>query len=232
MMSRSLLALLMAVPAQSLNSSTAPSFVFILADDLGFNDVGFTKPLGAQPEALTPFMDNLIKTEGRLLSHHYVYRLCAPTRAMLLTGRYPGHGIWQQLPGFTGEQGLNLTLPLIPAVLKKANYSTHQVGKWHLGFFRPEFLPCSRGFDTSFGYLSGAENHFTQAGDHDCRGPSFDKLPGIDYWSGSDNKGSPAFGRNGTYNAYAFNDEAVNIIGAHNLSAPLFLYLVSGLKCN
>ena len=48
---------------------------------------------------------------------------------MLLTGRYPGHGIWQQLPGFTGEQGLNITLPLIPAVLKPAHYSTHQVGK-------------------------------------------------------------------------------------------------------
>ena len=99
------------------------------SDSLGFNDVGFTVPLGGQPEALTPFMDNLVRTEGRLLTHHYVYRLCAPTRAMLLTGRYPGHGIWQQLPGFTGEQGLNLTLPLIPAVLKQAHYSTHQVGK-------------------------------------------------------------------------------------------------------
>lgn len=99
------------------------------SDSLGFNDVGFTVPLGSQPEALTPFMDNLVRTEGRLLTHHYVYRLCAPTRAMLLTGRYPGHGIWQQLPGFTGEQGLNLTLPLIPAVLKQAHYSTHQVGK-------------------------------------------------------------------------------------------------------
>jgi hypothetical protein len=114
--------------------------------------VGFTKPLGAQPEAKTPFMDGLVANEGRLLTHHYVYRLCAPTRAMLMvrgsrccvrarraeplprrtraqTGRYPGHGIWQQLPGFTSEQGLNLSLPLFPAVLKAAGYSTHQVGK-------------------------------------------------------------------------------------------------------
>lgn len=52
--------------------------------DLGFNAVGFTKELGAKPEALTPFMDKLVATEGRLLTHHYVYRLCAPTRAMLM----------------------------------------------------------------------------------------------------------------------------------------------------
>jgi len=104
----------------SASAAAPPHLVFILADDLGFNDVGFTKPLGAEPEALTPFMDALVAKEGRLLTHHYVYRLCAPTRAMLMTGRYPGHGIWQQLPGFTGEQGLNLSLPLIPGVLKQA----------------------------------------------------------------------------------------------------------------
>ena len=61
-----------------------PHIVFILADDLGFNDVGFTEVLGAQPEAKTPFMDSLVQHEGRLLTHHYVYRLCAPTRAMLM----------------------------------------------------------------------------------------------------------------------------------------------------
>ena len=126
-----LLALLLQTPHRA-SAAAAPHLVFILADDLGFNDVGFTKPLGTEPEALTPFMDALVQKEARLLTHHYVYRLCAPTRAMLMTGRYPGHGIWQQLPGFTGEQGLNLSLPLIPGVLKQAAvpYSTHQVGKW------------------------------------------------------------------------------------------------------
>ena len=196
--------LLTLVALYGASATGAPNFVFILADDLGFNDVGFTRSLGADPEALTPFMDQLVQTEARLLTHHYVYRLCAPTRAMLMTGRYPGHGTWQQLPGFTGEQGLNLSLPFIPGVLKGATipYSTHQIGKWHLGFYRPEYLPCSRGFDSSFGFLSGAEDHFTQRGDNDCRGPEYAHLGGIDYWNGTGN--CPAFGKNGTYNAYNF----------------------------
>ena len=76
---------------------------------------------------------------------------------------------------------------------------------------------------------AGAEDHFTQQGDRDCRG-AFARFPGIDYWQGNTNStargGGPAFGRNGTYNAFQFNNEAVQIISAHDpAQSALFLCL-------
>lgn len=77
---------------------------------------------------------------------------------------------------------------------------------------------------------AGAEDHFTQQGDRDCRG-AFAHFPGIDYWQGNTNStargGGPAFDRNGTYNAFQFNDEAVQIISMHDpAQSSLFLYLL------
>ena len=76
---------------------------------------------------------------------------------------------------------------------------------------------------------AGAEDHFTQQGDRDCRG-AFAHFPGIDYWQGNTNstaRGGPAFGRNGTYNAFQFNNEAVLIISTHDpAKSSLFLYVL------
>ena len=58
--------------------------------------------------------------------------------------------------------GTNLKMTMLPAKLKDAYYSTHMVGKWNQGFYRSEYLPVNRGFDTMTGFLSGGENHMTQ----------------------------------------------------------------------
>jgi hypothetical protein len=76
---------------------------------------------------------------------------------------------------------------------------------------------------------SGAEDHFNQHGDRDCRAPAYSHLPGIDYWLGD----RPARGRNGTYNAYAFNDAAVQLIRAHatqSAASPFFLCHLRGIS--
>ena len=98
----------------------------------------------------------------------------------------------------------------LPAKLKKAGYSTHMVGKWHLGFFKKEYLPINRGFDTSSGFLNGAEDHMDETPGH-CA---------VDFWK---NDGFDP--RNGTYDAYLYQDDLTTIFSKLNSSNPLFLYL-------
>ena len=131
-----------------------PNIVFVLVDDWGFAEVGFR-----DQKIKSPNLDDLAKT-GLVLNRHYVYMFCSPSRASLLTGRWPHHvHQWNIKQNVT--LGLNINMTMLPAKLKQAGYSTHMVGKWHEGFFDPAFLPVNRGFDTSSGFLSGGENHMT-----------------------------------------------------------------------
>ena len=139
------------------NGATAqtikPNIVFVLVDDWGYADVGFRNPAIKSPN-----YDNLAKT-GLVLDRHYVYRYCSPSRASFLTGRWPHHAHqWNIFPN-DAAVGLNLNMTALPAKLKQAGYSTHLVGKWHEGFFKKDYLPVNRGFDTSSGFLNGAEDH-------------------------------------------------------------------------
>ena len=191
-----LLAVLFSVQASK------PNIVFVLVDDWGFADVGFRNP-----DILTPNFDMLAKT-GLILNRHYVFKYCSPSRASLLTGRWPHHvhqwNIHPDLP-----LGLNINITMLPAKLKQAGYSTHIVGKWHEGFFKEEYLPVNRGFDTSSGFLNGAEDHMNQT--RECA---------VDYWK------DKAFDtRNGTYDAYTYRDDLTTILSAHEKTDPFFLYL-------
>ena len=179
-----------------------PHIVFTLVDDWGFAEAGFRNPA-----VKTPNFDMLANT-GVVLNRHYVFKYCSPTRASLLTGRWPHHAHQYNIHP-NCMVGANINMTMLPAKLKKAGYATHMVGKWHEGFFEPKYLPIHRGFDTSSGFLSGAEPHFTQQ--RDCA---------VDYWMND----APDT-RNGTYDAYTYKDDLTNLFDKHDPGTPLFLYL-------
>jgi arylsulfatase A-like enzyme len=153
-----LLFVLLASPA--LGADAPPNIVVILADDLGYAD------LGAQgsKDLATPHIDSLAKDGVRFTNGYVSGPVCAPTRAGLLTGRYP------QRFGFefnapeprAAEYGLPREEATLSERLKGKGYATGMVGKWHLGF-RPELTPPQRGFDEFFGFLSGMRSYFPRA---------------------------------------------------------------------
>ena len=191
--------------AVSVPPPVKPNIVFVLVDDWGFAEVGFRNP-----KIKSPNFDELAKT-GLVLNRHYVYRYCSPSRASLLTGRWPHHAHQWNLP-VDAALGTNLNMTMLPAKLKQAGYSTHMVGKWHQGFFDPAYLPVNRGFDTSSGFLCGGEDHMTET-------PDIIKCA-VDYW-----KNMAPDSRNGTYDAYTYRDDLTDIIKQHDTSKPFFLYL-------
>lgn len=134
-------------------SSEKPNIIFILADDLGRNDISF---YGAgNNHVQTPNIDRIFR-DGVSFNHFYANSpVCSPTRAALLTGFYPDHagvpGVIRQVPADNWGH-LRHDLTLLPARLKSLGYHTNMVGKWHLGYESPD-LPNDRGFDHFQGFL-------------------------------------------------------------------------------
>lgn len=134
-----------------------PNIVLIMADDMGFSDLGC---YGS--EIATPSLDGLAKGGVRFTQFYNCAR-CCPTRASLLTGLYPhqaGIGHMVQNRGIPSYQGyLNEHCVTIAEVLRRGGYRTCMSGKWHVGEQRPHW-PLDRGFDTYYGLISGGSNYF------------------------------------------------------------------------
>ncbi|KAJ7691279.1 alkaline-phosphatase-like protein [Mycena rosella] len=141
-----------------------PNFLVILADDLGFSDVGC---FGS--EINTPNIDKLAAS-GVRMTDYYAAAACSPTRSMLLSGtdnHIAGIGVMAEHRNFNlkrwnvpGHEGyLNHRIAALPELLQDNGYHTLISGKWHLGL-KPEYLPDQRGFDRSFALLPGCGNHY------------------------------------------------------------------------
>jgi len=128
----------------------------IVVDDLGYADLGVM----GSTEIKTPNIDRLASTGVRFTNGYANSPICAPSRAALLTGRYPQRYRYAGMTRFLPEEkrGLRTAEVLLAEVLKQAGYATGAIGKWHLGV-RPEYHPLSRGFDEYFGFLEGAHRH-------------------------------------------------------------------------
>jgi arylsulfatase A-like enzyme len=149
-----------AAAASSAEDIRRPNIIFILADDLGWGDIGYHGS-----EVQTPHLDRLA-AEGVRLNRHYVYPTCSPTRVALLSGRFPSRfGVLGPLGSTSQMHGDDASLPL---GLRKLGYRTHISGKWHIGE-TPGQRPLGYGFDTSYGYLRGQIDPYTHRykfGDH------------------------------------------------------------------
>jgi arylsulfatase A-like enzyme len=145
----------------SADTPKKPNVVLILADDLGRHDCGF---MGGT-EIQTPHLDKLAKA-GAILDAFYVQPLCSPTRAALMTGRYPmRHGLQVGVIRPFAQYGLPLEERTLAQALQEAGYATAVCGKWHLGHFQRDYLPTQRGFDHQYGHYNGAIDYFTHERD-------------------------------------------------------------------
>ena len=136
-----------------------PNIVHIVADDLGWKDVGFN----GCADIKTPNLDALAATGARF-TQFYVQPMCTPTRACLMTGRYPlRYGLQTiVIPGPAGY-GLDTGEWLMPQCLKEAGYKTAIIGKWHLGHADLKYWPRQRGFDYQYGAMIGELDYYTHS---------------------------------------------------------------------
>ncbi len=210
--------------AQSLSAKSAdrPNIVLIVSDDQGYNDLGV---LGNG--IITPTLDRLAREGTRLTNFYVAWPACTPSRAAMLTGRYPQrNGIYDMIrneaPDYGHEYsheeyqvtferigGMDIREIILPRMLKTAGYKSGIYGKWDLGTLK-RFLPTSRGFDDFYGFVN----------------------TGIDYYT-HERYGVPSMYRNmqqteqdkGTYCSYVFEREAIRFLDSHQGNEPFFLYL-------
>lgn len=128
-------------------SARPPNIVLILADDLGYGDLGSY----GHPIIRTPRIDRLAREGLRFSSYYAGAPSCTPSRAALLTGRYPIRVGLPQVLGPEATNGLPRGEVTLADGLKTRGYRTMMIGKWHLGHARPEMLPTAHGFDDWFG---------------------------------------------------------------------------------
>ncbi len=201
----------------ALNTDRRPNILLIVADDLGFGDIG---AFGS--EISTPNIDSLA-TEGARFTSFYTQATCSPTRSILLTGvdnhlnglgtmhedHLPHH---DKLPGYSGY--LNHQVVTVATLLKENGYQTHMAGKWHLGL-TPELDPYNRGFEHSYVLLHGGGNHFNDKGNNTL-------LPRVSYTE----NGQPISRPEGVYSSQLFTDRLLEGIKNHDKTrSPFFAYL-------
>lgn len=198
----SLLALSISLLCSSSAAATPPrpNVVLLLADDLGWNDVGYHGS-----EIRTPHIDALAQ-RGVVLDRFYAFPTCTPTRVALMTGRSPLsmglHG-----PVEPERSGLPVDERTLADILRDVGYQTWLVGKWHLGAGHVKYWPRRRGFDEFYGHLTG----------------------GIGYWDkvhrgGYDWMRGESVVRDDGYTTDLITDEAIRLLRERERTRPVFLY--------
>ena len=203
--------------ASRADGAVPPTIVHVIADDLGYNDLGFAN--GGKTH--TPHIDAAVAA-GISLTRYHTYKVCSPTRASIMTGRYPwGVGYYDM----KGPEAVPLDFEMLPALLKKQRgYQTHAVGKWNLGNLVKAYTPTFRGFDSFVGYYAAAlADYWYHGNPGKCKvsagltAPAF--VTDLSNSSGANEaagvRPATAPGVNGTYDLDVFAADAVRRIEAH-----------------
>jgi|GEM_PF-84935 len=181
-----------------------PNIVILVADDLGWNDVGYHGS-----EIMTPHIDSLA-ARGIELDRFYAAPICTPTRAGLMTGRWPiRFGMQNNVVKKWDLYGMPAEEELIPEMLAKAGYAHRAaIGKWHLGHSIITFHPLNNGFTHFYGSYTGSVDYFTQL--------TLDEKDWHNDFDPSTDEG---------YTTDLIAADAVNYIHTYGGSGPLFLYI-------
>ncbi|MFD1768335.1 arylsulfatase [Sphingobacterium suaedae] len=161
--SRFLLLLMLGVEVSVFAQQKHPNIIYIYADDMGYGELG----VYGQTQIKTPHLDNMAEEGIRFTQHYSSAPVCAPSRAMLLTGRHAGHAYIRgnyEMGGFQDStEGGQMPLPegimTIPNMLKNKGYKTAIVGKWGLGMSFTTGDPQKQGFDYAYGFLDQKQAH-------------------------------------------------------------------------
>lgn len=177
-------------------SATPPHLIMILQDDLGWSDVGFHNPDAKNVSGNITALAN----DGIVLTRHYVFYWCSPTRRSFLTGRLPIHH-GEMLSGDASDE-IDLRWSIISEKLAPVGYKSHWIGKGHTGFKSMSHLPVNRGFDSHIGFLGGEQSYTSPVRWED-------DLPC----------------NNTEYSTTLYGDRMISVLQNHDPALPLFLYL-------
>lgn len=199
-------------------SAPRPNVIVILADDLGYGDIG----ANGGKRIPTPNIDALAASGARVTNGYVTAAVCAPSRSGLLSGRHQARFGFEFNPvGRDEKEGLPPGETTVAEVMKSAGYATGMVGKWHVGQ-APDFHPMDQGFDFFYGVLAGATNYWkAQAPGDVFAATGEDKLitrERLPIYSGRQ------VVQPDEYLTDVFTEQAVDFIG-RNKSKPFFLYV-------
>lgn len=209
----------------------AQRIVLAVVDDLGWADAGFQVDMGlaeADPSRgweATPRLDSLARS-GVVFASLYGASECTPSRAMLMTGRHAVElGLQDSVIHSTEPRGLSPRFRTIADRLRALSYRTVCVGKWHLGFYAPRFLPRRRGFDAFFGILTGGGDHYAHTTTEAvaCRGDATATatLTGRNLWEDD----GPWRGNSTEHTTVLYGRRAVDELRRTDQNNNLFVYL-------